>query len=379
MLSIQGHYDYLIVGAGLYGAALARELHERGRRVLVVERRSHVGGNAHTEKRDGILVHVYGAHIFHTDDEKVWRFVNRFASFSSYRHKVKALSAGRYYSLPFNLNTFRDVLGTDDPEEIRAIIRRQAGEAGLAGREPANLQEQAVQLVGTDVYETLIKGYTQKQWGRDCKDLSAEIIRRLPVRWNWNDDYFNDRYQGIPVEGYTVMVQNMLEGIDVLTGTDFLEDDNRQRLEDAADTVVFTGQIDEYYRYCFGPLAYRGLRFETEKLEDREFFQEGAVVNYADPDVPWTRIIEHKQFAAADQADECPGKTTIITREYPADWNKGDDAFYPVGDDESMARYRKYLQLSAGEKVRFGGRLGAYRYYDMDDVIAAALQEAEKL
>ena len=375
MIRVQGHYNYLIVGAGLYGAALARELTDRGRRVLVVEKRDHVGGNSHTEMRDGILVHVYGAHIFHTDNERVWKFARRFADFNGYRHQVKAFFRGEYYSLPFNLNSFEAVLGTRNPEEIRAAIRQQAASLGLTGREPANLKEQAVQLVGTDVYEKLIRGYTQKQWGRDCRDLPAEIIRRLPVRWNDNDDYFADRYQGIPTDGYTAMVQRMLEGIDVLTGVDFLAGGSRPELEGAADTVIFTGQIDAYYNYRFGPLAYRGLRFEVERLPGTEHFQKGAVVNYTDADVPWTRIIEHKFFA--DHADGAV--STIITREYPAPWEKGKEAFYPVRDDESLERYNRYAHLEPEGKVHFGGRLGAYRYYDMDDAIAAALNEADIL
>ena len=384
MQKIQGHYDCLIVGAGLYGAALARELTDRGRRVLMVEKRDHVGGNARTEERDGIMVHVYGAHIFHTDSDRVWKFVNRFAGFSGYRHRVRTLSGGRYYSLPFNLKTFRAVLGTDDPEEIRAVIRRQVQEAGLEGREPASLEEQAIRLVGTDMYERLIRGYTQKQWGRPCSALPAEIIRRLPLRWNDNDEYFNDRYQGIPVRGYTDMVLRMLEGIDVLTGTDFLEPAARRELESAADRIVFTGPIDAYYGYRFGPLAYRGLRFETVRYEDREFFQEGAVVNYADEDVPWTRIIEHKWFVAGAAAPGTgqPGRQsgmTIITREYPAEWKRGDEAFYPVTDDENMEKYRQYARLAEGSRVRFGGRLGSYRYYDMDDAIAAALEDADRI
>lgn len=376
-MEVNDRYDFLIVGAGLYGASLARELTDRGCRVLVVEKRNHIAGNAYTEMQDGICVHMYGPHIFHTDSEEVWAFVNRFARFNNYVHQPAADFRGERYSLPFNMNTFREMWGVTGPEEAEAIIRKETN------ANPTNLEEQAISLVGTDIYEKLIRGYTEKQWGRPCSELPASIIKRIPVRYEYNNNYFDDRYQGIPVGGYTEMTARMLDGIKVMTGTDYLEPETRRDLESAADCVIFSGQIDEYYGYCYGPLEYRGLRFENETL--RGVFQDRAVVNYTDRETPWIRITEHRHFAG----DAGRGKTdagaaydgmTIITREYPAAWKPGDIPFYPVSDDASRDRYLKYRELAdADEKVHFGGRLGSYQYYDMDDVILEALQDADKL
>lgn len=403
-------YDFLIVGAGIYGAAAARVLAERGFRVLVAERRDHVAGSAYTRDEDGICVHAYGAHIFHTSDDRVWEFVNRFARFNSFRDEPKAFYRGRYYSLPFNMNTFYEMWGVSTPEEAKQIISEQIRAAGLEGVTPSDLEEQAVSQVGTDIFEKLIKGYTEKQWGRPCSELPAEIIRRIPVRFEFNNDYFGDKYQGIPECGFTELIQNMLdhENIEVITGADTRGPEGRKRYEDMADRIIWTGQIDEYYDYCFGPLEYRGLRFENEKIPGCEYYQDRAVINYTDIDVPWTRIIEHRHFAedpeflnsvpgSGDQADGSgtEGDTTshgspvraadmkdftIITREYPAEWKPGDDAFYPVRSPEDLERYERYKSLAqAGGRVFFGGRLGSYKYYDMDDAVAAAMADAERL
>lgn len=380
-------YDFLIVGAGLYGASIARVLTDHGFSVLVVEKRDHIAGNAYTETINGICVHKYGPHIFHTDNEDVWAFVNRFARFNDFINQPAANYHGEIYSLPFNMNTFREMWGVTDPEEAAAIIHEQIVAAGFgeleenegsASGQPANLEEQAISLVGTDIYEKLIRGYTEKQWGRKCSELPAYIIRRIPVRYEYNNNYFNDRYQGIPEEGYTAMITRMLEGIRVLTGTDYLEPENRKRLDGLADHVIYSGQIDEYYDYCYGPLEYRGLRFEIEQL-DEAGFQDRAVVNYTDRETPWIRITEHRHFAGS-QAEDTAAGGTVITKEYPADWKPGEIAFYPVNDEVSRERYLKYLALAdEDDKVSFGGRLGRYRYYDMDDVIAEALEDAERL
>ena len=380
-------YDFLIIGAGLYGASLARLLTDRGCTVLVVEKRDHIAGNIYTESIDGIHVHKYGPHIFHTDIDKVWEFVNRFSGFNDFIHQPCADYHGETYSLPFNMNTFREMWGVTDPQEARSIIREQASAAGFidceenggATRKPADLEEQAISLVGTDIYNKLIKGYTEKQWGRRCSELPASIIRRIPVRYEYNNNYFDDKYQGIPEKGYTEMVSDMLAGITVKTGIDYLDTENRKWLDSIAGHVVFSGQIDEYYGYCYGPLEYRGLRFESERLERDGFFQKRAVVNYTDRETPWIRITEHKHFTAP----ESPGDytdITIITREYPAEWKPGEIAFYPVNDEVSRDRYLKYKALADSDKtVSFGGRLGCYRYYDMDDVIAEAMDDAEEL
>ena len=380
-------YDFLIVGSGMYGASLARLLTDRGCRVLVVEKREHIAGNVYTEFIDGICVHVYGPHIFHTDNESVWNFVNRFARFNEFINQPCANYHGELYSLPFNMNTFREMWGVTDPDEARAIIYEQIIAAGFGGseeseeasRQPANLEEQAISLVGTDIYNKLIKGYTEKQWGKRCSELPASIIRRIPVRYEYNNNYFDDRYQGIPEKGYTEMISCMLDGIDVKTGIDYLDAEYRKMLDNVAGHVVFSGQIDEFYGYCYGPLEYRGLRFESERLDSTHQFQDRAVVNYTDRETPWLRITEHKHFTdfAPESSDT---DITIITRDYPAEWKPGDIAFYPVNDEVSRDRYLRYLALAEAEdRVSFGGRLGCYRYYDMDDVIAEAMDDAEEL
>ncbi|MBQ3291996.1 MAG: UDP-galactopyranose mutase [Mogibacterium sp.] len=382
-MNIRDHdrkYDYLVVGAGMYGAAIARVLTDQGFRVLVVERKDHIGGAAFTHEEDGIMIYDYGAHIFHTSDERVWDFVRRFADFREYIHEPKAFYKGKLYSLPFNMNTFREMWGITAPQQAKEIIEKQIAASGFAAKEPSNLEEQAIRLVGTDVYEKLIKGYTEKQWGRPCSELPASIIRRIPVRYEYNNHYFDDKYQGLPADGYTAMVSRMLDGVDVMTGTDFLDPANRTELTPLANRIIYSGQIDAYYGYCYGPLEYRGLRFETLHVPEEECFaggayQEAAVVNYTDVEVPWTRITEHKLFAEERNVANVTG--SIITREYSAKWHPGEDAFYPVADDENRTRYEKYRKLAEQEKeVLFGGRLGSYRYMDMDDVIAAALSDA---
>lgn len=376
-------YDYLIVGAGLYGASLARTLTDRGYKVIVAEKKDHVGGAAFTKMEHGIMVHSCGAHIFHTSSERVWEFVRRFSEFTEYIHEPKAFYKGTLYSLPFNMNTFHEIWGISQPEEAGTIIAQQIKAAALGNREPQNLEEQAISLVGTDVYEILIKGYTEKQWGKPCTELPASIIKRIPVRYEYNNNYFDDHYQGIPKNGYTAMVEKMLDGIEVMTGTDFLDPVHREKLNGIAGRIVYSGQIDAYYDFCFGPLEYRGLRFETEYLSAEEckkngFYQDAAVINYTDADVPWTRIIEHKHFAVGNKEGSPEG--TMITREYSAKWCPGEDAFYPVADQQNLGRYKRYMKLAESDgKVVFGGRLGSYRYMDMDDVIAAALEDADKL
>ena len=362
-------YDYLIVGAGLYGAVFARELTRRGKSCLVIDRRNHVAGNIYTEKMAGINVHKYGAHIFHTSDREVWEYVNQFAEFNNYVNSPLAVYRDELYNLPFNMNTFSKMWGIRTPKEARQMIERQVAELGIA--EPQNLEEQALSLVGTDVYTKLIKGYTEKQWGRDCRELPAFIIRRLPCRFTYDNNYFNDRWQGIPIGGYTQMVEKMLEGADVLLQTDYFDLIREQ--PELAHTVVYTGCIDEFFGYRLGALKYRSVRFETEKLPE-ENYQGNAVVNYTDREVPYTRVIEHKHFEFGKQP------TTVISREYSAEWKPGLEPYYPVNDAENSALYAQYQQLAAQqENVIFGGRLGQYRYYDMDKVIRAAMDELEKL
>ena len=362
-------YDYLIVGAGLYGAVFARELTQRGKSCLVIDRRNHVAGNIYTEKMAGINVHKYGAHIFHTSDREVWEYVNQFAEFNNYVNSPLAVYRDELYNLPFNMNTFSKMWGIRTPKEARQMIERQVAELGIT--EPQNLEEQALSLVGTDVYTKLIKGYTEKQWGRDCRELPAFIIRRLPCRFTYDNNYFNDRWQGIPIGGYTQMVEKMLEGADVLLQTDYF-DLIREQAE-IAHTVVYTGCIDEFFGYRLGALKYRSVRFETEELPE-ENYQGNAVVNYTDREVPYTRVIEHKHFEFGKQP------TTVISREYSAEWKPGLEPYYPVNDAENSALYAQYQQLAAQqENVIFGGRLGQYRYYDMDKVIRAAMDELEKL
>ena len=362
-------YDYLIVGAGLYGAVFARELTRRGKSCLVIDRRNHIAGNIYTEKMAGINVHKYGAHIFHTSDREVWEYVNQFAEFNNYVNSPLAVYRDELYNLPFNMNTFSKMWGIRTPKEARQMIERQVAELGIT--EPQNLEEQALSLVGTDVYTKLIKGYTEKQWGRDCRELPAFIIRRLPCRFTYDNNYFNDRWQGIPIGGYTQMVEKMLEGADVLLQTDYFDLIREQ--PEIAHTVVYTGCIDEFFGYRLGALKYRSVRFETEELPE-ENYQGNAVVNYTDREVPYTRVIEHKHFEFGKQP------VTVISREYSAEWKPGLEPYYPVNDAENSDLYAQYQQLAAQqENVIFGGRLGQYRYYDMDKVIRAAMDELEKL
>ncbi len=368
-------YDYLIVGAGLFGSIFAYEAHKAGKKVLVVDRRDHVGGNIYTKETEGIQVHQYGAHIFHTSDQEVWDYVQQFAQFNRYTNSPVARYKDELYNLPFNMNTFSKMWGVSTPEEAKEIIERQICEAGIA--EPKNLEEQAISLVGRDIYEKLVKGYTEKQWGKRATELPSFIIRRLPVRFVYDNNYFNDKYQGIPVGGYTQMIEKMLESIEVRLCTDFLED--REELASQADKIVFTGMIDAYYGYCYGELEYRSLRFETETLPT-ENYQGNAVVNYTEYEIPYTRIIEHKHFEFGCQGGY--GNTgipanqkTVITREYPAAWAKGDEPYYPMNDEKNNALYEKYRRLAdKEERVIFGGRLGMYRYYDMHQVVAEALK-----
>lgn len=366
-------YDYLIVGAGLYGAVFAHEMKARGKKVLVIDRRAHIAGNVYTEKIEGIHVHQYGAHIFHTNNKKVWNYITQFAEFNRFTNSPVANYKGKLYSLPFNMYTFNQMWGVVTPEEASAEIERQRRE--ITG-EPKNLEEQAISLVGRDIYEKLIKGYTEKQWGRDCRELPAFIIRRLPVRLTFDNNYFNALYQGIPVGGYTKMVANLLEGIEVRLNTDYLE--HKDELDALAQKVVYTGAIDAYFGYQLGHLEYRSVRFETELL-DQPNFQGNAAVNYTDRETPWTRIIEHKwfEFGRDDEGRELP--KTIISREYSSEWKPGDEPYYPVNDEKNGELYARYKERAQGEeKVIFGGRLGEYKYYDMDAVIGAALERAEK-
>lgn len=366
-------YDYLIVGAGLYGAVFAHEMKARGKKVLVIDRRAHIAGNVYTEKIEGIHVHQYGAHIFHTNNKKVWNYITQFAEFNRFTNSPVANYKGKLYSLPFNMYTFNQMWGVVTPEEASAEIERQRRE--ITG-EPKNLEEQAISLVGRDIYEKLIKGYTEKQWGRDCRELPAFIIRRLPVRLTFDNNYFNALYQGIPVGGYTKMVANLLEGIEVRLNTDYLE--YKDELDVLAQKVVYTGAIDAYFGYQLGHLEYRSVRFETELL-DQPNFQGNAAVNYTDRETPWTRIIEHKwfEFGRDDEGRELP--KTIISREYSSEWKPGDEPYYPVNDEKNGELYARYRERAQGEKkVIFGGRLGEYKYYDMDAVIGAALERAEK-
>ncbi len=361
-------YDYLIVGAGLYGAVFARELTERGKKCLVIDRRDHIAGNVYTENISGINVHKYGAHIFHTSDKEVWDYVNQFAEFNHYINSPIAVYRDELYNLPFNMNTFSKMWGIRTPAEARAKIAEQVAELNIT--DPQNLEEQALSLVGTDVYTKLVKGYTEKQWGRDCKELPAFIIKRLPCRFTYNNNYFNDRYQGIPIGGYTAMVEKMLEGVEVRLNTDFR--DLIKAEPNIAEKIVYTGCIDEYFGYKLGALNYRSVRFETEEL-DMEDYQGNAVFNYTEREVPYTRIIEHKHFEFGCQP------TTVISREYSAEWKPGLEPYYPVNDAENGALYAAYKKMADEQKnVIFGGRLGQYRYYDMDKVIRAALDELKK-
>ncbi|MCI9379568.1 MAG: UDP-galactopyranose mutase [Dorea sp.] len=368
-------YDYLIVGAGLFGAIFAYEAKKAGKSVLVIDQRNHIGGNIYTKEVEGIQVHEYGAHIFHTSDREVWDYVRQFAEFNRYTNSPVARYKDELYNLPFNMNTFSKMWGVKTPAEAREIIDRQIKEAGIT--EPKNLEEQALSLVGRDIYEKLVKGYTEKQWGKQAAELPSFIIRRLPVRFVYDNNYFNDKYQGIPIGGYTRMIGKMLEGIPFRLETDFFKE--RGELENQAKKIVFTGMIDAYYDYCYGELEYRSLRFETETL-DIENYQGNAVVNYTEYEIPYTRIIEHKHFEYGCQGgygntDGDVNPRTVITREYPAAWEKGAEPYYPMNDEKNNALYEKYKQLAAKEEnVIFGGRLGMYRYYDMHQVVAEALR-----
>ena len=368
-------YDYLIVGAGLYGSVCARELTDAGKKVLVIDKRDHIAGNVYTEKVEGINVHKYGAHIFHTNDKKVWDYVQRFATFNRFTNSPVANYKGELYSLPFNMYTFNKMWGVVTPQEAAKKIEEQKAEAGIT--EPKNLEEQAISLVGRDIYEKLIKGYTEKQWGRDCTELPAFIIKRLPVRLTFDNNYFNALYQGIPIGGYTKMVENMLEGIEVRTGVDYFA--NKAELDGEATKVIYTGPIDAYFDYKLGTLEYRSVRFENELL-DQDNFQGNAAVNYTDRETPWTRIIEHKwfEFGKDENGNDLP--KTVISREYSSEWKLGDEPYYPVNDEKNGNLYQQYKELAEKEdKAIFGGRLGEYKYYDMDQVIAAALNKLAEL
>ncbi len=373
------HYQYLVVGAGLYGAVFAHEMEKRGKDCLVIEKRDHIAGNIYTKEVNGIQVHEYGAHIFHTSDKEVWNYVNQFVEFNHYINCPVARYKDELYNLPFNMNTFAKMWNIKTPKEAREHIDAQIADLHIT--EPKNLEEQALSLVGRDIYEKLVKGYTEKQWGRDCKELPSFIIKRLPVRFVFDNNYFNDPYQGIPKGGYTQIVEKLLEGIPVKLGTDYETFCQRNtdggfismEGEDTFEKVLYTGMIDQFYEYCYGELAYRSLRFETEYLEDEDNYQGNAVVNYTEREVPYTRIIEHKHFEFGTQ------KGTVITREYPKEWSRGDEPYYPVNDKHNSELYEKYAQRAAQEKnVLFGGRLGQYKYYDMDKVVRAALTMVEE-
>lgn len=363
-------YDYLVVGAGLYGATFAREAADRGKKVLVIDKRNHIAGNAYTEEREHIHVHVYGAHIFHTNHADVWNYLQQFAVFNRFTNSPVANYKGELYSMPFNMYTFNQMWGIITPQEAAARIEEQRKAAGID--HPKNLEEQAISLVGRDIFEKLVKGYTEKQWGRDCKDLPAFIIKRLPVRYTFDNNYFNALYQGIPVGGYTQLVANMLKGIDVELNADYLKD--KEKYDGMAQKIIYTGPIDAYFGYSLGHLQYRSVRFENELL-DIPNFQGNAVVNYTDRQTPWTRIIEHKWFEFGRDAEGNEIPRTIISREYASEWKPGDEPYYPVNDEANGVLYQKYRALADHErKVKFGGRLGEYKYYDMDAVVASALE-----
>ena len=371
---MQNKYDYLVVGAGLYGAVFAHEAKKAGKSVLVIDKRENIAGNVYTEKIEGIHVHKYGAHIFHTNNKKVWEYVNQFAEFNRFTNSPVANFHGELYSLPFNMYTFNKMWGVVTPEEAAAKIEEQKKAAGITN--PENLEEQAISLVGKDIFEKLIKGYTEKQWGRSCRELPAFIIKRLPVRLKYDNNYFNALYQGIPIGGYTKMVDNMLKGIEVRLGEDYLQ--QKDEYDSIADRVIYTGAIDAYFNFAIGHLEYRSVRFDTEVL-DKPNYQGNAAVNYTDVETPWTRIIEHKwfEFGKDEQGNDLP--KTVISREYSSEWKPGDEPYYPVNDEKNSSLYSEYKKMADKEdKVVFGGRLGEYRYYDMDAVIASALDMCEK-
>jgi len=362
-------YDYLIVGAGLFGAIFANSARKEGRKCLVIDKRPHIAGNIYTESQERINVHKYGAHIFHTSNKEVWNYIQQFAEFNRYTNSPVARYKDELYNLPFNMNTFNKLWGVVTPEEAQAKIEEEKREAQIS--EPQNLEEQAISLVGKTIYEKLVKGYTEKQWGRKCTELPSFIIKRLPVRLIYDNNYFNDKYQGIPIGGYTQIIEKMLDGIEVRLNCDFF--DNREELENIAEKIIFTGPIDQYYNYQYGELEYRSLKFETETL-DKPNYQGNAVVNYTEYEIPYTRIIEHKHF----EFDSTSPKT-IITREYPDNWNKEKEPYYPINNEKNNSLYKKYKELAdKDKKVIFGGRLGSYKYYDMDKVIAEALEVAKK-
>ena len=361
-------YDYLVVGAGLYGAVFAHEAKKKGKSCLVIDKRDHIAGNIYCEEVEGINVHKYGAHIFHTSNKKIWEYINQFAEFNHYINSPVAVYKDELYNLPFNMNTFSKMWGVRTPQEAKERIAQQVAETGIT--EPKNLEEQGLSLVGKDVFEKLVKGYTEKQWGRDCKDLPAFIIKRLPVRFTYDNNYFNDRYQGIPIGGYTKIVEKMLDGIEVLTNTDYFEFIKDH--QDIAKKTIFTGMIDEYFGYKLGALEYRSVRFETEVL-DTDNYQGNAVVNYTEREVPYTRIIEHKHFEFGQQ------EKTVISREYSSEWKVGMEPYYPVNNEQNDALFARYKELAKKEEhVIFGGRLGNYKYYDMDKVMEAALAMCEE-
>ena len=363
-------YDFLIVGAGLFAATCAHELNKRGYKVLVVEKRNNIAGNIYTEEIEGIQVHKYGPHIFHTSNKVVWDYLNQFIKFNDYINMPIAYYKGKYYNMPFNMNTFHQVFGVNTPEEARERIESEIKEANI--KEPKNLEEKAISMVGKTIYEMLVKGYTQKQWGRPCNELPPFIISRLPVRYEYNNNYFNDIYQGIPIGGFTKMVANMLNGIEVRLGVDYLE--NKDELDQLADQIIYTGEIDKYFNYCYGALEWRSLRFEEEVL-DQPDYQGVAVVNYTEYEIPYTRIAEHKYFDTTQKSNK-----TVITKEYSKTWSVGDEAYYPINDQKNGELYAKYKELAEGNpKVHFGGRLGTYSYYNMDVVVEKALQLVEQL
>ena len=362
-------YDYLIVGAGLFGSVFAHEMTKKGKKCLIIEKRSHIGGNVYTELEENINVHKYGAHIFHTNNREIWEYINQFAEFNRYTNSPVANYKGELYNLPFNMNTFYKMWGVKTPDEAKKMIEKQKAEAKFEN--PKNLEEQAISLVGKDIYEKLVKGYTEKQWGRKCSELPSFIIKRLPVRFTFDNNYFNDLYQGIPIGGYTKIIEKMLENIEVKLNTDFFED--KEKWMNIADKIIFTGMIDQYYDYCYGELEYRGLDFEFEIL-NQENYQGNAVINYTDAETPFTRIIEHKHFESSKSPK------TIITKEYPKSWNKGEEAYYPMNDEKNSKLYEKYVELSKKEdKIIFGGRLGMYKYFDMWQVIDEALKLVETM
>ena len=372
-------YDYLVVGSGLFGAIFAYEANKKGKKVLVIDKRTHIGGNIYTENKDGINVHKYGAHIFHTSNKEVWDYINQFAEFNRYTNSPVARYKNELYNMPFNMNTFNKLWGVVTPKEAQEKIEQEKKEAGIT--EPKNLEEQAISLVGKTIYEKLVKGYTENQWGQKATELPSFIIKRLPVRFIYDNNYFNNLYQGIPVGGYTKIIEKMLDGIEIKLNCDFFE--NRKELESIAEKIIFTGQIDKYYNYQFGELEYRSLRFETEELEE-ENYQGNAVVNYTEYEIPYTRIIEHKHFEYGASLGKMPEgqvmKKTIITREYPDTWNKEKEPYYPINNEKNNKLYEKYKELADKDsKVIFGGRLGQYKYYDMDKVIQEALDLSKKI